>query len=142
MTNITNYNRNLISDFFNDTQSFGYFIRPLHGDTNPESFKIDVQENNYAFFINAELPGVNKEDVHITVEDRTVSIRTEVKQHDQQTENNKVVRSERYFGTYQRTFSLPSSVDSASSTANYKNGILSITLNKKIKETQKRIEVK
>lgn len=120
----------LFDDFFRDVAP-GFFVKPLHGDPLPAQIKVDVTESAQAYTLKAELPGVAKEDIHVHVEGNLVSLRAEVKQEDRQTEGEKVLRSERYFGSVARSFQLPQEVDNSASRAKYDNGMLVLTLPKK-----------
>ena len=84
-----------------------------------------------SYTVCAEVPGVPKEDIHVSVEGNVVSLRAEVRQQDQQTEGEKVLRSERYFGAVARSFQLPTDIDAAQCKAKYDNGVLTLTLPKK-----------
>ncbi len=122
----------LFEDFFREINP-GFYVRPLHGDPlpSPGQIKVDVNENDGAYTVCAEVPGVPKEDIHVSVEGNVVSLRAEVRQQDQQTEGDKVLRSERYFGSVARSFQLPGDVDPAQCKAKYDNGVLTLTLPKK-----------
>lgn len=122
----------LLNDFFRD-MSPGFYVRPLHGDPLPDpvQIKIDVKENDQAYTVHAEVPGVSKEDIHVSLDGAIVMLRAEVKQHDAQTKDDKVLRSERYFGSITRSFQLPQDIDQAQAKARYDNGILTLTLPKK-----------
>lgn len=122
----------LLNDFFRD-MSPGFYVRPLHGDPLPDQvqIKIDVKENDQAYTVHAEVPGVSKEDIHVSLDGAVVMLRAEVKQHDAQTKDDKVLRSERYFGSITRSFQLPQDIDQAQAKARYENGILTLTLPKK-----------
>ncbi|MCZ8252050.1 MAG: Hsp20/alpha crystallin family protein [Hylemonella sp.] len=122
----------LFDDFFRDVAP-GFYIKPLHGDSlpHPGSIKIDVKEGGSAYTVSAEIPGVRKEDIHVTIEGGTVMVRAEVKQEDTQTEGDKVLRSERYYGSVARGIQLPQDVDESQAKAKYDNGVLTLTLPKK-----------
>jgi HSP20 family protein len=140
MANLTSFGgRSLFDDFFRDVAP-GYFIKPLHGDPLPAQIKVDVKENGDAYTVQAEIPGVGKEDIHVGVEGGVVTISAEVKQHDER-KDDKVLRSERYFGSVSRSFQLPQEVDSAACTAKYENGVLILTLPKRTQAQTKRISV-
>ena len=89
----------LFDEFFKDVNP-GFYVRPLHGDPlpNPGQMKVDVKENEGGFLVSAEVPGVPKEEIHVSVDGNVVTLRAEVRQLDQQTEGEKQLRSERYFG--------------------------------------------
>ena len=122
----------LFDDFFKDIAP-GFYVRPLHGDNlpAPSQIKVDVKEADGGYTVQAEVPGVPKEDIHVSIEGNVVSLRAEVRQQDQQTEGEKVLRSERYFGAVARSFQLPADIDAAQCKAKYDNGVLTLTLPKK-----------
>jgi HSP20 family protein len=121
----------LFDEFFKDLAP-GFYVRPLHGDAlpNPAQIKIDVKESAQAYTVTAELPGVPREDIHVTIDGGVVTITAEVKQQDAQSEGEKVLRSERYYGQISRSFSLPVDIDKAHAKARYDHGVLSLTLPK------------
>ncbi|MBY0570574.1 MAG: Hsp20/alpha crystallin family protein [Burkholderiaceae bacterium] len=119
-------------DFFRDL-SPAFYVKPLHGDPlpSPAQIKIDVQENEGAYTVQAEVPGVPKDDIHVALDGNVVTLRAEIKQEDSSRKDDKVLRSERYFGEVSRNFQLPVEIDTASASAKYDNGVLSLTLPKK-----------
>ena len=141
MSQITRPNSNTLNDFFGGLSSPAYFIRPLHGEPLNEDFKVDIKENNNEFIIKALIPGVNKEDIHILVDGTMVTISAEVKQLDEKTEGEKVVRNECYYGSVSRSFQLPLALDSSGTKAHYKNGILKLHLPKSVGKASKQITV-
>lgn len=122
----------LFDDFFRDVAP-GFYVKPLHGDPlpGPGAIKMDVKENGGAYTVSAEIPGVRKEDIHVTIEGGMVMVRAEVRQEDQQTEGDKLLRSERYYGAVSRGIQLPQDVDQGQAKAKYDNGVLTLTLPKK-----------
>lgn len=141
MANITPFGgRSLFDEFFRDVAP-GYFIKPLHGDPLPSQIKVDVNENGNAYTVKAEVPGVAKEDIHVSVEGGVVTISAEVKQEDKQTKDEKVLRSERYYGSVSRSFQLPQDVDAGAAKAKYENGVLSLTLPKKSQASTRRLSI-
>ncbi|MFD0668541.1 Hsp20/alpha crystallin family protein [Ramlibacter sp. MAHUQ-53] len=132
----------LFDDFFKDMAP-GFFVRPLHGDPlpAPSQVAIDVKETERAYEVNAVMPGVDKKDIHVSVDGNVVSISAEVRQADEQKRDEKVLRSERYFGSVSRSFSLPQAVDEAGAQARYENGILKLVLPKQAAPSARRIEV-
>jgi HSP20 family protein len=91
---------------------------------------MDVKENGNVYTLSAEIPGVRKEDIHVTIEAGMVTVRAEVKQEDAH-KDEKQLRSERYFGSVSRGISLPQDVDQSQAKAKYDNGVLTLTLPKK-----------
>lgn len=122
----------LFDDLFRDLAS-GYYIKPLHGDPLPAQIKIDVKEVGNAYQVQAEIPGVPKEDIHVEVHGALVTLRAEVKQQDSQNQDERVLRSERYYGSVSRSFELPTEIDAAETTAKFADGILTLQLPKKQK---------
>ena len=122
----------LFDDFFKDFAP-AFYVRPLHGDALPEpsQIKIDVKEDDSAYTVHAEVPGVPKEDINVSIDGNVVSLRAEVRQHDQKKDGEKLLRSERYYGAVARSFQLPLEVDAAQARARYDNGVLVLTLPKK-----------
>lgn len=132
----------LFDELFKDVAP-GFFIKPLHGDPLPAAsqIRIDVNENDKEFVVQAEMPGVPKEDIHVSIDGNTVTLQAEVKQHDKQTEGERVLRSERYFGAVSRSFQLPADIDEAAARAKYENGVLLLTLPKKISRSPQKLMV-
>ena len=132
----------LLDDFFKEVAP-GFFIKPLHGDPVPSAsqIKIDVSENDQAFTVRAEIPGVNKQDIHVSVDGSIVTLSAEIRQHDAEREGEKLLRSERYYGSVSRSFQRPAEVDEAQSKARYENGILLLSLPKKVSNSPQRLTV-
>ena len=122
----------LFDDFFRDVAP-GFYVKPLHGDAlpTPAQIKLDVKETGDAYTVHAEIPGVPKEDIHVAVDGNVVTLRAEIKQQDSTNPDEKVLRSERYFGAVSRSFQLPADIDSTQARAKYDHGVLTLTLPKK-----------
>ena len=130
----------LFDDFFKDVAP-GFYVKPLHGDPMPAQIKVDVKETPAAYTVVADLPGVPKEDIHVTVEGNVVTLRAEVKQEDRQTEGEKVLRSERYYGALTRSFQMPVDLDEGAAKAKFDNGVLQLTLPKKAAVAGQRLTI-
>lgn len=130
----------LFDDFFKDVAP-AFYVRPLHGDPLPANIKVDIKETRDAYSVQAEMPGVAKEDIHVTVDGNVVSVRAEIKQEDVQQRDERVLRSERYYGAVSRSFQLPVDVDEAAAKAKVENGVLSLTLPKKRGGSSQRLMV-
>ena len=132
----------LLDEFFKEVAP-GFFIKPLHGDPVPgaSQIRIDVSENDQAFTVRAEIPGVNKQDIHVSVEGSIVTLSAEIRQHDAEREGEKLLRSERYYGSVSRSFQLPADIDAAQAKAKYDNGILTLTLPKKLNNSSQRLNI-
>ena len=132
----------LFDDFFKDLNP-GFYVRPLHGDPlpNPGDIKVDVKENDGGFLVSAEVPGVPKDDIQVSVDGNVVTLRAEVRQKDQQTEGEKLLRSERYFGSVSRSFRLPADIDASGCKAKYEDGVLTLNLPKKQGSSGQRVAI-
>ncbi len=133
---------NFLDDFFRDVAP-GFYVKPLHGDNlpTPAQIKVDVKESDAAYTVHAEVPGVAKEDIHVSLDGNVVTLRAEVKQQDTQTKDEKVLRSERYFGAVSRSFQLPMDIDQSTAKAKYDNGVLTLTLPKKLGNKPQRLVI-
>ncbi len=141
MANLAQFGgRNLFDELFRDFTP-GYYIKPLHGDALPAQIKVDVSESKEAYTVKAEVPGVSKDDIHVSIDGGVVTVSAEVKQEDQQTRDEKVLRSERYYGSVSRSFQLPQEVDAGAAKARYENGILNLTLPKKLQASSRRLAI-
>lgn len=132
----------LFDDFFRDVAP-GFYVRPLHGDAlpTPAQIKVDVKENDKSFTVQAEVPGVAKEDIHVSIDGSVVTLRAEVKQQDSQTKDDKVLRTERYYGSVARSFQLPQDIDQANAKAKYDSGVLTLSLPKKQASGSQRLAI-
>jgi len=101
---------------------------------------VDIYENGDNLVLKAELPGFNPDDVEIRVEDNTLYLKGERKFEKDVKEQN-YHRVERSYGTFTRTFSLPNSVDADKVTANYKDGVLTLTMPKREEAKPKTIKI-
>jgi HSP20 family protein len=101
---------------------------------------VDIKETGQAFTIEAELPGMSKDDVKVTVQDGVLSIQGERRQ-EEETGDKKHHRIERVYGSFVRRFTLPDNVDENSIRASFKDGVLSLTLAKAEPAEPKAIEV-
>ncbi|MBU1425869.1 MAG: Hsp20/alpha crystallin family protein [Gammaproteobacteria bacterium] len=128
--------------FFDMDDVFGRsLMRPLlRGEMEPQ-IKMDVKEADGKYTIKAEIPGVKKEDIHVSVEGNRVSISAEVKQEKEEKEGERVIRSERSYGMASRSFSLSDEVDQGKVQAKYSDGVLELTLPKKPGSQRKEIAV-
>ena len=102
---------------------------------------MDVTEDDKSYTVHAEIPGVSKEDIHVTVEGNQVTLGAEVKREKDVKDGERTLRSERYYGSVFRSFTLPVEVDEASSQAKYDKGVLELTLAKKPAVAGKRLNV-
>lgn len=102
---------------------------------------VDVSETDEAFVIKAEIPEVKKEDVKVTMQDGALTIQGERRQEKEE-KGKRYHRIERSYGSFMRSFDLPNNVDEAKAKAEFKDGLLTLTLPKTEKAKPKAIEVK
>jgi HSP20 family protein len=140
MANITRYSP--FDEAFDDIFR-GFFVRPLsfEAPAGAAQFRVDVSEDEKAYQIRAEVPGVKKEDINVTIDGDTVAISAEVKNEKEVKNGERVLRSERYYGKLYRAFTLGQAVEEAGTSAKYANGVLELTLPKKAAAQAKRITV-
>ncbi|MGB9093406.1 MAG: Hsp20/alpha crystallin family protein [Gallionella sp.] len=103
--------------------------------------KMDVKESDGNYVVHAEIPGVKKDDIHVTIDGNRVSISAEVKQEKEVKEGERVIRSERSYGMASRSFSLADEVDQGKAQAKYADGVLELTLPKKTGSSRKEISI-
>lgn len=142
MANITRYDPfDLAFEPLDDI--FRGFFRPVRFEGLPQAMqiKLDVKENEKDYTVHAEIPGVKKDDIHVTIEGNQVSISAEVKKEKEEKEGAKVIRSERYFGKVFRSFSLGHDIDDAAAKAKYADGVLELTLPKKAGAAAKKLAI-
>jgi HSP20 family protein len=140
MADITRYTP--FDDLFNDLTK-GFWVRPLAFPKGAAevSIKVDVKEDDKGYTVRADIPGVKKEDIQVDVEGNLISLRAEAKQEKEEKKGEKVIYSERSYGMASRSFTLPAEVDSKGAKAEYKDGVLTLSLPKKGNGGGKRIAV-
>ncbi len=102
---------------------------------------VDISESEGEYLIKAELPGVKKEDIKVTLQEGVLTIQGERKQEKEE-KGRKYHRIERSYGTFMRSFTLPDSADDSKVSAEFKDGLLSLHVPKSEKAKPKAIEVK
>jgi len=139
MSNLTRTNPfdELFSEF-----SKGFWVKPLAFPAETElKMKLDVKEDEKGYTVQAEVPGVKKEDIQVDIDGNQVSVRAEVKKEKEEKKGEKTVYSERSYGMVSRSFTLPAEVDEKGARAEYKDGVLNLVLPKKSNGAAKRIAV-
>jgi HSP20 family protein len=124
----------LWDNFFNVARTGGEM------DTYRWTPRVNVEENNEAFELTAEVPGIEKKDITVEVKDRTLTIHGEKKLEEEKKDKNYHV-CERCYGEFTRTFTLPDNVEADKIEAEYQNGILKLTIPKKEEAKPKEIKV-
>jgi HSP20 family protein len=140
MANVTRYDP--FGDLFDDVLK-GFFVRPMTAESAAAAprMKLEVSENGEAFKVLAEIPGVKKDEIQVTIDGDQVSISAEVKQEKEVKEGARVVHSERYYGKVSRAFRLGQEIDQAGAVAKYADGVLELTLPKKAAASRKQITI-
>ena len=141
MANITRFDpfNELVDDLFK-----GFLVRPLAyegRDAVLPRMKVDVAEKNGHYLVSAELPGVRKEDIQVTIDGAEVTLAAEVKREKEVTQDERVLHAERAFGKVSRSFSLPQEVDEAKAEAKFRDGVLELTLPKKAAAARKQVTI-
>jgi HSP20 family protein len=140
MANITRYSP--LDDAFDELLR-GFFVRPVSFDNHgtPAQFRVDVTENENAYTLRAEIPGVKKDDINITIDGDQVAISAESKNEKDVKDGERLLRAERYYGKVYRAFTLGQPVDESGTTAKYTDGVLELMLPKKAAVSAKRISI-
>ena len=107
----------------------------------PTQFRMDVTENDREYRVLAELPGVKKDEISITISGNQVAVSAEVKHEKDVKNGDTVLRAERYYGKIQRAFALGQEVDEATAQAKYNDGVLELTLPKRTAAAAKKLAV-
>jgi len=139
MTKLTRYDP--LDDFFR-----GFFVRPVEMGgagalAEAPDIKLDVKEQEKAYVVHAEMPGIKKEDIHVSIDGAVVSISAERKEEKEVKEGERVLRSERYFGKVSRSFQLGQDIDDSAASAKFTDGVLELTLPKKAATQSKRLAI-
>ena len=139
MVNLLRYNP--ADDAFDDLFR-GFLMRPVRMESAQEmQIKLDVMEDDKNYTVHAEIPGVKKEDIHVTIDGNQVAISAEVKNEKEVKEGDKVLHSERYYGKVSRIFTVAQDIDNESAAAKYNNGVLELTLPKRAAAMSKRLTI-
>ena len=145
MANVTRFDPR--SDYFGelvDDLFKGFLVRPVAYNGNGAALprlKVDVAEKNGAYVVTAELAGVKKDDIQVTIDGAEVTLTAEVKREKEVTQDERVLHTERTFGKVTRSFTLPQEVDEAKAEAKFRDGVLELTLPKKAAAARKQVTI-
>ncbi|HEX7052830.1 MAG TPA: Hsp20/alpha crystallin family protein [Burkholderiales bacterium] len=103
--------------------------------------RLDLDEDETAYTVRAEIPGARKEDIHVSVEGSAVSLSAEVREETHAAAGQRTLYRERSYGRLSRAFSLPQEVDSHAAIAQYRDGVLTLVLPKKASLSGKRVPI-
>ena len=130
----SDYFGDLVDDLFK-----GFFVRPVAYEGR--GMRVDVAEKNGAYTVVADLPGVKKEDIHVTIDGSQITLVAEVKREKEVSQDERVLHTERSFGKVSRSFTLPQEVDEAKAEAKFRDGVLELTLPKKAAAASKQVTI-
>ncbi len=143
MSNIARFDpfNDLVEDLFK-----GFHVRPMaysayEGRDAVLRAKVDVAEKNGAYLVSAELPGVKKEDIQVSIDGAQVTLSAEVKREREANQDERVLHVERAYGKVTRSFTLPQELDEAKVEAKFRDGVLELTLPKKAAAARKQIAI-
>lgn len=144
MANISRFDPR--ADYFGDMVDDlfkGFLVRPMYteGREALARVKVEVAEKNGGYLVRAELPGVKKEDIQLTIDGAQVTLAAEIKREKDSTEGERVLHTERMYGKVSRSFTLPQEIDEAAAQAKYADGVLELTLPKKAAAARKQIAI-
>lgn len=140
MVNITRFDPfNEMDDFFK-----GVMVRPLRFDFDNGTqmrMKMDVTRTDDMYTVNVEVPGIARDDIHVTIDGNQVTVSGEVRKEKEEKKGEEVIRSERYYGAVSRSFTLPQEIDESKVVARSSDGVLTLTLPVKAKASTRKITV-
>lgn len=150
MTQLTKYDRPSVEPIsnlrremdriFNDLIPFSWRLDESEMGLRSWSPRTDMMETDDEYMIEADLPGMAKQDITINVQDRVLTIEGERK-HETEEEHNGYLRRERSFGSFERKFSLPASVKEDKIKASFKDGVLTVHIPKAEKSKRKSVKI-
>ncbi|MEA3192572.1 MAG: hypothetical protein QOD26_905 [Betaproteobacteria bacterium] len=141
MANVTRFDpfNDLVDDLFK-----GFLVRPVsyegRGEVLPR-VKVDVAEANGAYTVTADLPGVRKEDIQVSIDGAAVTLTAEAKREKEANKDERVLHSERVYGKVSRSFTLPQEIDEAKAEAKFRDGVLELRLPKKAAAARKQVTI-
>ena len=122
----------------------GFFVRPVTRGSwgeRPTNFRMDVYETEDAYRLVADLPGIRKEDINISIVGAEVTVTAEAKREHTVGNGEQALLQERFAGKYHRVISLGHEIDEAKAQAKHVNGVLELTLPKSPSSLPKRITI-
>lgn len=133
----------LVDDVFNDFFQRSGGVPPRNGELPAATrARMDVVDKGGAFEIKMDLPGVAKDDINVTVEGPRVTLQAETRKQTETKDGERVLHSERSVTSYARSFELPTEVTEDGADANFENGVLTLTLPKRVAVAGKRLSIR
>ena len=128
-----------IDRFFNDSW-------PLASESRAGTFfapRVDIKEKDDHYEITAELPGVSRDDIHVHVKEGILTLEAETSQEDKEEKEGRVIRQERRYGKFMRSFNLGNDVEESDIKASFKDGVLTLEAPKLVEKEveRRRIEI-
>ncbi|SFG79657.1 Hsp20/alpha crystallin family protein [Neptunomonas qingdaonensis] len=136
MGNLTRFNRLFDDSFLND------FFMPTERRMVNWFPAIDVHETDSKYLVNVDLPGIKKEDIHVSLENGILTVKGETNTEEKEEKDGKLIRQERHTGSYMRQFTVGADVSPDAIDAKFENGVLSLELNKVETSEPKKLEIK
>jgi len=129
------------NSLFDDAFLNRFFI-PVPANGEDKVPAIDIHESDTGYCIKADLPGVKKEDVHVSLEHGVLTIQAETHKEDKEEKDGQIIRQERHFGQFIRRLSVGESIEPDNITAKFDNGVLEVNLPKPEPQSVKSAKVK
>jgi HSP20 family protein len=126
---------------FDDNFFDRFFAPATQGERSARSPALDVSETERDYTVTLEMPGITKDDVHVAIDGRRVSIEAQTKKDEEKKEGDRVIYRERSSMSFARSFTLPMEVDQSASSAKLDNGVLKLTLAKRGAPAAARLQV-
>ena len=136
MGSLTRFNRLFDDTFFND------FLMPIERRMGNWFPAIDVHETDGKYLVDVDLPGIKKEDIHVSIENGILTVKGETKTEEKEEKDGKLIRHERHMGSYIRQLTVGENVAPDAIEAKFKNGVLSLELKKVETSEPKKLEIK
>ena len=136
--------RHSLFDFDNFFDNFWASGRPSAESPNAAFFpRVDIKDKKKYVEISAELPGVDKDDIHVTLDNGVLTLTAESHQEDKEEKEGEIIRQERRYGRYLRSFNLGSTIHEEDIQASFKNGVLKLKAPKReeVQPATRRIEI-
>lgn len=144
MNTLALFNPSFASDVF-DAFDRGFGLIPTGSSAIGFSPRVDVRETDDAYIMDMDLPGLSEKDVEINLKDRVLSISSiqEAKKEEKKTEDGiEYLVRERHSSSFARRFTLPEDIDTEKVEANFKNGVLTVTIPRKAEAQPRQIQIK
>ena len=144
MVNVTRFDPR--ADYFGDLVDDlfkGFLVRPMYteGREQVARIRVEVTENDGGYLVHAELPGVKKEDIQLSIDGAQVTLAAEIKREKDAKDGERVLHTERMYGKVSRSFTLPQDIDEGAAQAKFSDGVLELTLPKKAAAQKKQITI-